>query len=228
MIMGCGSKCKEITFKADDTPDFGTPPGPATLVTKPFGRSRYRQCISGGKRGRLPGGATKKFDLYELYGDRLRGWIHQSRSIHYVHRSSFGQRELLGSASVCKTAWWWRENSHPIPPFTLQEKVRFLCMSMARNIPKPIWICTTSWNVWMMQGELLPLIAGSNQIVYRFDAGDVRPGHPRLHRRFTKRCADPRTHGHLFQRQQIDKSKIHPARSEYRFRLGGPVRRIPR
>ena len=162
---------KKFTFKTDDTPDFGTPPGPSAVVAKPSGD---------------PGTGT----VYQAESAALTGGAAANSSRSNYTGSGYVDGFTAAGASATFTVQapdsgnYWVTLRYANGVVVAGEQSSFPTVYPAGKGSLSIYVNgvkagttyldrTTNWNVWMMQGELLTLRAGSNQLAYRFDAGNV-------------------------------------------------------
>lgn len=162
---------KKFTFKEDDTPDFGTPPGPGTVLENPSGD---------------PGlGEVYEAEDWQLAGDAVKANTNKNfTGSGYVDGFTKKGARAAFSAEV-KDAGIYRV----IVRYANGVKVEAEQQSFPKIYPpgegsltifvngaktkRTHFHRTTNWDVWMLHGDDLELKAGKNEIAYQFDEGDV-------------------------------------------------------
>ncbi|MBB5352488.1 GH43 family beta-xylosidase [Haloferula luteola] len=161
---------KKFTYDADGHPTIGKPPGPADFQALPSGDPGLGKTIPA-ENWKLSGGAKLLTQAKNITAKgAIRGFDEEGASAAFqVEVPEDGvYRIVFRHANGVKIDA--EQKSHPTayPPGkgTLTLRVN------GERIRRAEFHRTTSWDVWMLHGENVPLKAGQNQIELRREAGD--------------------------------------------------------
>ncbi len=162
---------QKFTFDTNDLPVFATPAGPAEVLANPSGDPGLGDVYQS-ENWKLSGGTVKATANKNFTGTGyVDGFTNQGAKTEFtVKVAKAGDcRVTLRYANGVYVAG--EQSSFPkiYPPG--QGSLSVYVNGV--KIKQTHFHRTTSWDVWMFQGETLPLKAGKNSIRYQMDPDDV-------------------------------------------------------
>lgn len=161
---------KEFTFRTDDTPDFGTPPGPAVFVSKPSGDTGIGEVYQA-ENSVLGGGAVRSSSHAAYSGTGyVDGFtaVGASSAFSVAAPRKGNYRVAVRYANGVVVAGEQQSFPTIYPP----GKGSLTVYVNGAKVRRTYFDRTTNGDVWMIQGEILSLEAGTNTVTYLFDTGD--------------------------------------------------------
>ena len=162
---------QKFTFNSDDVPVFGAPLGPSTTQAKPAGDPGLGKVYQA-EQWHLSGGVVKGTEYKNYTGTGyVSGFTTPGAKAEFTVKVSEpgDYRVTLRYANGVKVAGEQKSFPDIYPPgrgslsvYVNGVKIKQTCFQR-----------TTSWDVWMVQGETLALKNGKNTISYQVDAGDI-------------------------------------------------------
>jgi len=162
---------QKFTFNSNDVPVFGAPLDPATVQTKPSGDPGLGEVYQAEDWKRGGGTAAGSVNKNYTGSGYLDGFTKPGAKAEFsVKVSAPGDyRVTLRYANGVDIEGEQKSFPTIYPPGRGSLSVYV----NGEKIKQTHFHRTTSWDVWMVQGETLPLKAGNNKIRYQFDAGDT-------------------------------------------------------
>jgi GH43 family beta-xylosidase len=162
---------QKFTFDKNDLPVFATPAGPGTVQAIPSGDPGLGEIYQS-EKWKLAGGAVKASAHKNFTGTGyVEGFTNHGAKAEFAVKvpQAGNYRMTLRYANGVYVAGEQQSFPRIYPPGEGSLSIYVNGVKIKQTALHR----TTSWDVWMFQGETLPLQAGKNIIRYQVDAGDT-------------------------------------------------------